>query len=69
MTLSRRIAVATATLAVAAGGVTPAVASSMSHWSTSQCKSYAKKYKGAKGSKLKAYNKNLKAHGCKVTIK
>ena len=71
MTLSRRIAVTAATLALAVGGATPALATSMkmSHWSTSQCHKYANKYKGAKGTALKAYNNNLKDHACKYRIK
>lgn len=69
MTLSSRIAVAAATVAVAVGGVSPAVAGSMTHWSKSQCKSYYKKWDKAMGSKMTKYNKELKARGCSERIK
>lgn len=69
MTLSSRVAVAAATVAVAVGGATPAVAGSMSHWSKAKCKSYAKKYAKVKGSAMTKDNKTLKEHGCSQKVK
>lgn len=69
MTLSSRIAVATATLAVAIGGATPALASSMSKWSKAKCVSYAKKHKTSKGMAMTDANKVLKEHDCTQKVK
>ena len=73
MIWTRRIApvLASAAICVAASG-TPALAEGMSHWSKSQCSSWAKGYKHrhshpSKSEKAKA-NKVLKAHGCSVRI-
>ena len=63
----KRIAVLTSLTAAAMGG-TPALAAS-SHWSSSECSTYAKKYAHSSKSKKAAANKTLKAHGCKVTVK
>ncbi len=69
MTLKSRIAVATATVAVAAGGITPALASSMTHWSNAKCEAYVKKYEKAKGMIMTDANKELKKWGCKQRVK
>jgi hypothetical protein len=69
MTLSRGIAVATATAALAAGGSAPALAMSMmKHWTKSECASYVKKYDKAMGMKKTDANKTLKEHGCSKKV-
>ena len=69
MTLSRRFAVASATIAVAIGGATPALGSSMmTKWSTKQCKAYVKKWDKSMGMARTDYNKTLKEHSCKQRI-
>lgn len=68
MNASKRIVALAASAALALGAAAPAMASSSStHWSSSACKSYAKKYKGASKTHKASANKTLKAHGCKVT--
>jgi hypothetical protein len=69
MTLSKRIAVAGATIAVAVAGSAPALATSMTHWSKAECKAYAKKYDKAMGMKMSNDNKTLKDHGCSEKVK
>lgn len=65
MNASKRLIALAASASLALGAAAPAVASTSStHWSSSACKSYAKKYKGASSSKKKAADKTLKAHGC-----
>jgi len=51
-----------------AGVAAPALASS-THWSKSQCTSYAKKYHSASKSHKTAANKTLKGHKCTVVVK
>jgi hypothetical protein len=74
MLLTRRIApvLASAAICVAASGA-PALGAGMTHWSKSQCSSWAKGYTHrhshpSKSEKAKA-NKVLKAHGCSNKIK
>jgi hypothetical protein len=69
MTPKSRIAVGAATLAVAAGGISPALASATTHWSNAKCEAYAKKYDKAKGMIMSDANKELKKYGCKQRVK
>ena len=69
MTLSSRIAVATATIAVAVSAATPALATSSTKWTKSECKAYVKKNDKAKGKTMTNDNKALKDHGCTEKVK
>lgn len=66
---ARRLAAMLLTVAAVGTTTVPAMAASSSHWSTSKCTSYAKKYKHSSTSQKSKANKSLKGHGCKVTVK
>ena len=75
MTWKRKIAPIAVAAAVGAGGLTlPAMAATSStHWTSKQCKSYARAYKKkhphATKAQIRAENKTLKKHGCALRVR
>jgi len=69
--IAKRLAATAALAAISLSSVAPAMASTK-HMSTSQCasakKAWVKKHAHATSKQRAAYNKTLKAAGCKVKV-